>query len=182
MNAIHVAKPTDCFVALPDLEVPMINTLVTCLAREHTKLDEQILQLALATGRLAANPNDDEASVHTREVWEGIRRYLWSHLQIEDELVLMWGKAHHAIAAALGERLESERQEMRRLLAVLGSYVDDRGAPRNSQNRKGFAKSLLALSGLLETHIERYEGEVLPAIQRALFHSLAGVKTGSAVV
>jgi len=38
---------TDCFVAPPDLEVPMINSLVSCLAREHLKLDEQILQLTL---------------------------------------------------------------------------------------------------------------------------------------
>jgi hypothetical protein len=29
----------------------------------------------------------------------------------------------------------------------------------------------LALSRTLATHVERYEGEVLPAIQRALFHS-----------
>ncbi len=168
MNAVDVTVKKDCFVTLPDLEVPMIKSLVSCLTREHTKLDEQILQLALAATRFAANPNDDEVSAQTKEVWEGIRRYLWSHLQIEDELVLTWGGAHHAIAGVLGQTLESERQEMRRLLAVLASYSDDRG---DSRDREGFAKSLLELSRTLATHVERYEGEVLPAIQRALFHA-----------
>ena len=169
MNAIPVAaKKTDCFAALPDMEVPMINSLVSCLAREHTKLDEQILNLALAATRLAASPNDDEASAHTKEVWEGIQRYLWSHLQIEDELVLSWGGAHHAIAGVLGETLETERREMRELLAVIGSYSDDRS---DTRSRVGFAKSLLELSRMLATHVERYDGEVLPGIQRALFHA-----------
>jgi iron-sulfur cluster repair protein YtfE (RIC family) len=171
MDAIHVANTNDCFVRLPDLEVPMINSLVSCLAREHTKLDEQLLKLALAATRLAANPNDDEARAHATEVWEGIRHYLWSHLQIEDELVLTWGKAHHAIADALGETLESERVEMRRLLALLASKADHRGTPRD---REGFATSILALTRTLAAHVERYEGEVLPAIQRALFHGSFG--------
>lgn len=173
MKAIDVAsgKKADCFSALPDLEVPMINSLVSCLAREHLKLDEQILQLSLVATRLAANPNDTQTSGHATEVWEGIRRYLCSHLQIEDELVLTWGEAHRAITVALGETLANERQEMRRLLAVLGSYAGLRGTPRDSRDREGFAKSLLALSRTLATHVERYEGEVLPAIQRALSHA-----------
>ena len=173
MKAIDVAKgkKADCFAALPDLEVPMINSLVSCLSREHLKLDEQILQLALVATRLAANPNDNQTSGHATEVWEGIRRYLWSHLQIEDELVLTWGEAHRAIAVALGETLENERQELRRLLAVLGSYAGLRGTPGDAPDREGFAKSLLALSRMLASHVERYEGEVLPAIERALFHA-----------
>ena len=168
MEATHIAMTKDCFVRLPDLEVPMINSLVSCLAREHTKLDEQVLQLALAATRLAAHSNDDEAAARAREAWEGIRRYLWSHLQIEDELVLTWGGAHHAIAGVLGETLESERREMRTLLAVIGSYSDE---PADSRGRQGFAKSLLELSRILATHVERYDGEVLPAIQRSLFHA-----------
>ena len=149
----------------------MINSLVSCLAREHLKLDEQILQLALVASRLAANPNDNEVAGHATEVWEGIRHYLWSHLQIEDELVLTWGATHHAVADALGQTLESERQELRRLLAVLGSYAGLHGTPRDSRDREGFAKSLLALVRTLATHVERYEGEVLPAIQRSVFHA-----------
>jgi len=173
MKAIDAAngKKADCFVALPDLEVPMINSLVSCLAHEHLKLDEQILQLALVATRLAANPNDNQVNGQTMEVWEGIRRYLWSHLQIEDELVFTWGEAHHAIVGTLRETLENERHEMRRLLAVLGSYGGLGGTPRDFHDREGFAKSLLALSRTLATHVERYEGEVLPAIQRALFHA-----------
>ena len=173
MRAMDLAygKKADCFVALPELEVPMIDSLVSCLTREHLKLDEQILQLTLVATRLAANPNDNQTGGHATELWAGIRRYLWSHLQIEDELVLTWGEAHHAITVALGETLETERQEMRRLLAVLGSYAGPRGIPRDFRDREGFAKSLLALLPTLATHVERYEGEVLPAIQRVLFHT-----------
>jgi hypothetical protein len=172
MKAIDAAngRKGDCFVTLPDLEVPMIRSLISCLAHEHRKLDEQILQLALAATRLAADPNDDEAKERTIEMWEGVRHYLWSHLQIEDELVMAWGEAHHAIPGVLGETLESEREEIRKLLAGLALFADDRGAPRNSSDRAGFARALLAVSGTLATHVERYEVEVFPAIQRALFH------------
>jgi iron-sulfur cluster repair protein YtfE (RIC family) len=163
-------KASDCFAALPDLEVPMVKSLVSCLAREHIKLDEQLLQLAIAATRLAADPKDDEANERTTEVWEDIRDYLWSHLQIEDELVLGWGGAHHAIAGTLSETLEKERQEMRKSLTALGSCSNDRGCPADHRRRAGLAIALLALSKTLDAHVERYEGEVLPAIQRALFH------------
>jgi Hemerythrin HHE cation binding domain len=148
----------------------MIRSILFCLTNEHTKLDEQILQLALAATRLAADPNDDEANRQTVDMWEGIQGYLWSHLQIEDELVMVWGDAHHAIPGALGKTLENERQEIRKLLAGPASYTDDRGTPRNSADREGFARTLLGVSRTLSAHVERYEGEVLPAIQRALFH------------
>jgi hypothetical protein len=134
----------------------MIDSLVSCLAHEHLNLDEQILQLTLVATRLAADPNPNQAGPQTTEVWEGIRRYLRSHLQIEDEVVLAWGEAHYAIAGTLGATLERERQELRRLLAVLGSYAGPRATPRDSRDRGGFAKSLLALSRTLATHVERY--------------------------
>ena len=156
----------ECFAAMSDLEVPMINTMLRCLNREHTKLDEQILRLAVAATRLVAHPEDDLASQHTAEIWSEIREYLWSHLQIEDEFVLGWGAAHSAISPALQERLSGERDEMRRLLAVLGAH----SSARSSADRESSAKSLLAFSRTLATHIERYDSDVLPSIQRALFH------------
>jgi len=62
---------------------------------------------------------------------------------------------------------------MRRLLAVLGSYAGPRGIPGDSPDRASFAKALLALSRTLATHVECYEGEVVPAIRRTLFHAQA---------
>lgn len=163
-------KRTDCFVSLPDLEAPMIQSLVSCLAREHTKLDEQILQLALAATRLAADPANDHANRHAAEGWNDIRSYLWSHLQIEDELVLTWGNARHAISGILSETLRKEREELRKLLIKLGSDAEDQHLAGDRLHREAFAKSLLALSQTLAAHIERYEGEVLPTLQRASFN------------
>jgi hypothetical protein len=124
----------------------------------------------LAATRLAGDPRDDRAYGRAAEGWEDIRHYLWPHLQIEDDLVLTWGEARRAITTALSETLRNERQELRDLLSKLGSDADDRGLARDYRHREGFASLLLALSQALAAHVERYEGEVLPALQRALFH------------
>jgi hypothetical protein len=55
---------------LPELEVPMINTMVRCLGSKDRKLDGLITQLVFAATRLAGDP---EAAV---EVWEEIRHDL----------------------------------------------------------------------------------------------------------
>jgi hypothetical protein len=38
------------------------------------------------------------------------------------------------------------------------------------QTAEDFAQMLLALGRTLDSHVERYDGEVLPSILRALFH------------
>jgi hypothetical protein len=60
---------------------------------------------------------------------------------------------------------------MRKLMAALRSLssgVD--GEPQTAEDRSGFAQTLLALARTLDSHVERYDGEVLPSILRALFH------------
>ena len=47
---------TPCDSPLPELEVPMINTMVACLGIEHRKLNDLIMQLACAATRLANDP------------------------------------------------------------------------------------------------------------------------------
>ena len=42
-----------CSSPLPELEVPMINTMVACLGSEHKKLNQLIMQLACVATRLA---------------------------------------------------------------------------------------------------------------------------------
>jgi len=69
--------------AMPELQIPMISTLVGCLASEHRRLDEHVLQLALAANRLATHPDEPGAKARALEAWDEIRRELWSHLQIE---------------------------------------------------------------------------------------------------
>jgi hypothetical protein len=172
MEAMQVpTQSTPCCGPLPDLEAPMINTLVACLGSEHRKLDGLVMQLALTATRLAGDPDAPMANQRAVEVWDEIRRDLWSHLQIEDELVFLWGEAHHAIPGALLDTLKIERQEMRKLIAALPALSSglDR-EPQTAADRGGFARMLLALTRTLDSHVERFDGEVLPSILRALFH------------
>ena len=140
----------------------MINAMVTCLGIEHRKLDDLNMQLAFAATRLASDPDAVTAN-RALQVWDEIRHDLWSHLQIEDELVFSWGAAHHAISDTLLDGLKSERQEFRKLMTALRE-------PQTAGNRNDFAPALLALARMLDSHVERHDGEVLPSILRALFH------------
>ena len=178
MDATQVTtQMTPCGGPLPELEVPMINAMVTCLGSEHRKLDERILQLAFAATRLANDPGALAAKQRAIGAWDEIRLDLWSHLQIEDG-VFSWGEAHHAISDTLRETIQTERQEMRKLLAALPALSPDMDRePRMagddamfSQKPLALAQTLLALARTLDSHVERYEGEVLPSILRALFH------------
>jgi hypothetical protein len=172
MGAMQVSiQSTACCGPLPDLEVPMINTMVACLGSEHRKFDGLIMQLALAATRLASDPDATAANQRAVEVWDDIRRDLWSHLQIEDELVFLWGEAHQAIPSTLLETLKVERQEMRNLIAALPALSPDLDRePQMAEDRRGFAQMLLALTRTLDSHVERFDGEVVPSILRALFH------------
>ena len=168
MEATQITTLAPCSGPLPELEVPMINTMVNCLGNEHRRLDQRILQLAFAATRLAGDPGAVTAYQRTLQVWDDIRHELWSHLQIEDGLV-SWGQAHHAISATLLDTLKSEREELRELVVALPGLSSGR-EPQTADGRSGFAQTLLALTRTLDLHVERYEGEVLPSILRALFH------------
>jgi hypothetical protein len=164
-------RMTPCGSELPELEVPMINTTVACLGSEHRKLNEHISQLAFAAMRLASDPNAPAAKQRAIEVWDEIRLDLWSHLQIEDELVFAWGEAHHAISSTLLDILNTERKELRNLVAALPALSSDvERKPQTAGDHAIFAPTLLALARTLDSHVERYEGLVLPSILRALFH------------
>ena len=160
-----------CGGPLPDLEVPMITTMVTCLGIEHGKLNYRIVQLASAATRLATDPDSVTANQRALQVWGEIRHDLWSHLQIEEELVFSWGAAHQAIAETLLDTVKNERQEMRKLMNTLRtlSASAEREA-QTAEDRSSFAETLLALARTLDSHVERHDAEVLPSILRALFH------------
>jgi hypothetical protein len=144
----------------------MINAILTCLGSEHKKLSGLVARLAL----IATRPVDDQdAATANRDVlaiWEEIRRSLWSHLQIEDELVYSWGKSHRAFSSSQLAALSGEREKMRNLLADLPE-LSSAVAPQILSNHRA---GLLALTAMLDSHVERYDSEVLPAVRRALFH------------
>jgi hemerythrin-like domain-containing protein len=157
-----------CSEPLPDLEVPMINAIVACLGGEHKQLSGLITRLALIATRPAAGQDATTANREALEIWEEMRCGLRSHLQIEDELVHSWGEGHHAFSGSLLASLRGERQKMRKLLAdleALSSGVDQE--PKIVTDHRA---TLLALTAILDSHVERYDGEVLPAIRRTLFH------------
>jgi iron-sulfur cluster repair protein YtfE (RIC family) len=165
------ARLTPCDSPLPELEVPMITTLVRCLGSEHRKLDELNVELAFAASTLAVDPEAVAARKRLFEVWDEIRRDLWSHLQIEDGLVFGWGGAHHAISGTLLDALKTEHEEMRKSVAALPTlYAGMDGNPQTVLVRPSLAQSLLAFSRTFDSHVERYEGDVLPSILRAVFH------------
>jgi hypothetical protein len=96
------------------------------------------------------------------------RQDLWSHLQIEDGLG-SWGEAHHAIPGALLDTLKNERQEMRKLIATLRELSSGVDREQTARGRIAFTRTLLALARTLDSHVDRYDGGVLPSILRALF-------------
>ena len=116
-------RKTPCSSPLPELEVPMINTMVACLGVEHRKLSGLNMQLAYGATRLASDPGAFEANQKVLRVWDKIRQNLWPHLQIEDGLV-SWGEAHHAMPGGLLDTLKNERQEMRKLIATVIDRAD----------------------------------------------------------
>jgi len=129
------------------------------------------MQLGLAATRLADDAQAATASQRAVELWDELRRDLWSHLQIEEELVFSWGEAHHALSDTLLDTLKSERQEMRKLMAALPALSSAGGREtRTAIERSAFARTLLVLLQTLDSHIEHYEGKVLPSILRAVFH------------
>jgi len=162
------AQMTPCSEPLPDLEVPMINALVACLGSEHRKLNGLVTRLALIATRHVDSRDVAAANRDAFEIWEEIRHTLRSHLQIEDELVYSWGESHHAFSSSLLAALSGEREKMRKSLAELPELSS--GVTKEPQILADHRAALLALTAMLDSHVERYEGEVLPAVRRALFH------------
>jgi iron-sulfur cluster repair protein YtfE (RIC family) len=171
MNATQLSATQLSSSAGPvsELQIPMINAIVTCLKGEHRKFDEHILRLALAATRLASNPGDLTAKARAIDAWEEIRRELWSHLQIEDELVFSWGNVRRALSMTLLDNLKTQRQEMRRLLLAVPDLPADGGQGSDS-DAGTLARTFIALAQNLDSHVERYDAEVLPSILRAVFH------------
>lgn len=163
-------RKTPCSSPLPELEVPMINTLVACLGVEHRKLNGLNMQLAYGATSVASDPAEIEANQKVLRVWNEIRQVLWSHLQIEDGLV-SWGEAHHVISDAMLETLKNERQEMRSLIAALQELSASVDRELTTAERAALAQTLLALARKLDSHVERYDGGVFPSVLRALYQN-----------
>src|SRR5260370_29087472 len=109
---------TPCDSRLPELEVPMINTMVMCLGSEHRKLNDLIMQLACAATRLANDPGAVTANERALQVWDEIQHALRPHLQIEDRLRSL-GEKPHAISGALLDIVRREREDIGQAMGAL---------------------------------------------------------------
>jgi hypothetical protein len=78
-----------------------------------------------------------------------------------------------AISGALLETLKNERQEMRTLIAALHELCSGVYRELTAGKRSAFAQTLLALAQTLDSHVERYDGGVLPSILRAALPQIA---------
>jgi hypothetical protein len=58
---------------------------------------------------------------------------------------------------------------MRKLIATLHEMSSGGDGKLAAGDRSAFAQTLLELARTLDSHVERYDGAVLPAILRALF-------------
>jgi hypothetical protein len=58
---------------------------------------------------------------------------------------------------------------MRKLIAALPELSSDLDRDQTTEDRNAFAQTLLALVRTLESHVEHYDGGVLPLILRALY-------------
>src|SRR5437016_2169731 len=77
------------------------------------------------------------------------------------------GNVRDSISGTFLDTIRNDREEMRKLIAVLSAVSrDSDGEPQTAEDRSTFAQTLLALAASLDSHIERYDGEVLPSILR----------------
>ncbi|HTY55673.1 MAG TPA: hemerythrin domain-containing protein [Candidatus Binataceae bacterium] len=165
-----VASP--CAQPLPENEVPMINTIAMCLGNDHRKLNERIMRLALAAARLARDPDDVASNRHAAETWDEIQRDLWPHLQIEDSLLFSWGRARHALSEPVLDELKTEREDLRNLIATLPKMSSEAAGEPQPPTDGGYpAQTWIALARTLDSHVERFDREILPLILRALFNT-----------
>jgi iron-sulfur cluster repair protein YtfE (RIC family) len=148
----------------------MISTIVRCLGNEHGRWDKLNLQLGAAAARLEREPNSATAVQRAIAVWDDIQGDLWSHLQVEDELILSWSRAHDATSAQAVDALKAEHKRLRELVTALPLRSKEaKPELHTTEKRSELARTLLALARTLDSHVEHYETEVLPSILRGLF-------------
>jgi len=153
------SRPKGRMESAPDSEVPLLNAIVSCLTREHQRFEEPLMRLANAATRLHSDPSNSKLYKDAVAAWSALSANLWTHLQLESDVVLSWGAARNDVPTELVEALRSEATRIRDLVKAFDSAGD----------RLEAAKALSGLAHLLDEHIERQDHQLFPAIQRSLF-------------
>ena len=159
-------KKTACdeiFAADSNFEGRMINGMVNSLALEHGRFNEALMTMGAASASLSADPLNSELYERALHAWSSLKSDLWFHLELENALVFWW--SGHQLSSGLdfvGE-LSREQREIRELVRQLES-----GAQKEDEAAVSQARAFVALTNLLDRHIEHYEARVFLAIRRAV--------------
>ena len=142
----------------------MINGVINCLAVQHGRFSGGIDdRWAQASSSLAYDPLNSELHERAMHAWSSLKSDLWFHLELENALVFWW--SGHQVTSGLdfvGE-LSREQREIRELVRQIES-----GAQKEDKAAVSQAHAFVALTNLLDEHIERYEARVFLAIRRAV--------------
>jgi hemerythrin-like domain-containing protein len=141
----------------------MINGIINCLALQHGRFNEAVMTLGAASSSLAYDPLNNELHERAMHAWSSLKSDLWFHLELENALVFWW--SGHQLSSGLdfvGE-LSREQREIRELVRQIES-----GAQKEDEAAVSQARAFVALTNLLDRHIEHYEARVFLAIRRAV--------------
>jgi hemerythrin-like domain-containing protein len=140
----------------------MINRIVNCLALEHGRFNEALMTLGAASASLSADPLKSELYERAMQAWSNVKSDLWFHLGLENALVFWVSRNQLSRGLDFVGELSREQREMRQLVRQIGS-----GAQKEDEAAVSQARAFVALTNLLDRHIERYEAHVFPTIRSA---------------
>jgi hemerythrin-like domain-containing protein len=155
-------------------ESQMINAIASCLALEHGRFNEALVTLGAASASLASDPLDRELYARATQAWSRIKSDLWFHLELENALVFWWSGLQFSSGLDFVGELSREQREIRELVKQIES-----GAQKEDEAAVSQARAFVALTNLLDRHIERYEARVFLAIRKAVPRPAEGAYGGS---
>jgi hemerythrin-like domain-containing protein len=158
----------------PNFEGQMINAIVNCLALEHGRFNEALLTLGAATASLASDPLNRDLYERATQAWSTLKSDLWFHLEVENALVFWWSGLQFSSGLDFVGEISREQREIRELVKQIES-----GAQKEDEAAVSQARAFVALTNLLDRHIERYEARVFLAIRRAVARPVEDAYGGS---
>jgi hemerythrin-like domain-containing protein len=157
-----------------NFEGQMINAIVNCLALEHGRFNEALMALGVASASLASDPLNSKLYDRATQAWSVLKSDLWFHLELENALVFWLGGLHLSNGPDVVGELSREQREIRELVRQVQS-----GAQKEDEAAVSQARAFVALTNLLDRHIEHHEAHVFPFIRKAAARRVEDAYGGS---
>jgi hypothetical protein len=132
------------------------------------------MTLGAASASLASDPLNRELHERARQAWSRLKSDLWFHLEVENALVFWWSGLQFSSGLDFVRELSGEQRDIRELVKEIESDAQKEDEAAVSQ-----ARAFVALTNLLDQHIERYEARVFLAIRRAVARPVKDAYGGS---